>query len=174
MRTGRSSLLGDYTPRGFRPTLTISTGTTGVPSYLSGLWVTTDARVRCSRSSCTRMHARSILKHTPPKLLIHRLSIPYTPPPQAGREPLDTAHLVTLPALPLPTGEVIEHPFKNFGYQLYFQNPQSTMDIQANVCSSSISPLHVRSNTRCLPARQVPAPYISNTQIEQHFAYTNY
>ena len=95
------------------------------------------------------MHALSILKRTPPNLLIHRLSIPYTPPPQAGQEPLDTAHLVTLPALPLPTGEVIEHPFKNFGYQLYFQNPQSTIDIQANVCASSISRLHVRSNTRC-------------------------
>ena len=62
------------------------------------------------------------------------------PPPVPGQPSLDTAHLVALPSLPLPTGEVIQRPFKDFGYQLYFGDPQSTIDIQADVRSLSISP----------------------------------
>jgi len=71
------------------------------------------------------------------------MSVPYMPPfppPKDGEEALDIRQLVALPSLPLPTGEVIERPFKDFGYQLYFQDPQSTVDIQANVCWLSISP----------------------------------
>jgi hypothetical protein len=43
----------------------------------------------------------------------------------------------------LPTGEVIQHPFKDFGYQIYFQDPQSTVDIHAQVCSALISPVNL-------------------------------
>ena len=59
------------------------------------------------------------------------------PPPKGGEEqdtPPDARHMVALPSLPLPTGEVIERPFKDFGYQIYFQDPQSTVEIQENVC----------------------------------------
>jgi len=63
------------------------------------------------------------------------------PPPEGDDSPRDARHLVVLPALPLPTGEVIERPFKDFGYQIYFEDPQSTIDIEANVRLSSISPV---------------------------------
>ena len=62
--------------------------------------------------------------------------MPAPPPPKDGEEPppQGTVHLIVAPEVPLPTGEVIKRPFKDFGYQLYFEDPQSMVDIQENVC----------------------------------------
>ena len=97
-------------------------------------------RWKSARAHPVRPPSRLIPEPAPSDGHTRRLSIPYTPPPpplKDGEEPpvQDTLHLVLTPEVALPTGEVIKRPFKDFGYQLYFGDPQSTIDIQENVCS---------------------------------------
>jgi hypothetical protein len=90
---------------------------------------------------------------------MYSLSIPYMPPPpppKDGEEPApapDILQMVALPELALPTGEVIQRPFKHFGYQLHIQDPQSTIEIHANVCPPAFESANpVISHTPLSPA----------------------
>ena len=136
-------------------------------------------RRKSARAHPVRPHSRLIPEPAPSDGHTRRLSIPYTPPPpplKDGEEPpvQDTLHLVLTPEVALPTGEVIKRPFKDFGYQLYFGDPQSTIDIQENVCSPRPLLPIFGSDLRHPSARQILACHIAEAQGGQHPTNSNH